>query len=214
MRVLVFTAALGQTDTVRAPRVVDPQAEYVCFSDRPCVAPYEWVPVPTSSTPMLDARRLKILADHPRLAGADVTFWHDASYRLRRNLQWLRRAMRQADLAALRHPRRSLIEIEALIIAKYGYLSADAARAHVARYRAAGFLAQVLTATGLLARRLSAAVTTFNETWWIEAQQWSGRDQTSVDYAAWVAGLQFTHLPGTIRANRMAEWRHAEAVHA
>lgn len=213
MLIVVFTAAIGMTDVVRPPRAIDPQARYVCFSDQPCtVPPYEWIPVPVSSTPMLAARRLKILADHPVLQEADLTLWHDASYQLRRTLRWLRLGLSRAEVIAMRHPRRSTIEDEALIIARYGYVTVEEARAHVARYRAEGFADRVLTASGLLGRVNSPAVRAFNAIWWDEAQRWRGRDQGSVDFAAWRAGVRVWHFPGTVRNNRMALWRTPQAV--
>ncbi len=207
MRIVVFTAAIGETEPVRPPLVVHQGAEYLCFSDRPCVAPYEWIKVPRSTRPMWDARKIKILADHPRLRAADVTLWHDASYRLNRHLLWVTRGLAEADLTALRHARRTRIEEEALCIARYGYLTSDQALAHVARYRAAGFLDDVLTCSGLLGRRISAEVDYFNRLWWDEAQQWGGRDQASIDYAAWASGLRVHHVPGTVRTNKYARWR-------
>jgi hypothetical protein len=208
MRVVVFTAAIGDTDIVRPPKTIDPNAEYLCFTDRPSVvAPYERIGVPSTSDGMLAARRIKVLADHPRLTNAEVTLWHDASYALRRNLTWLRRAIRWVDLVALAHPRRSRLEDEALAIARYGYLPTELALSHVARYRAAGFDRDGITASGLLGRRVSSTVSEFNALWWRELQQWGGRDQGSLDYSAWASGLRVGHVPGTIRDNRMAQWR-------
>ncbi len=211
MKIVVFTAAIGETHAVRAPIVVDPEAEYLCFSDRPPVAPYEWIRVPASDQPMLDARQIKILANHPRLRLADATLWHDASYMLTRNLDWLRKALATADAAAMRHARRSCIEDESMLIARYGYVTSDQAIAHVERYRAAGFADHVLTASGLLGRRVSPAVDRFNALWWGEAQQWAGRDQGSIDYAAWAAGVRIQHVKGTVRANKYAGWRTRRA---
>ncbi len=213
MRIVVFTAAIGDTDVVRPPKTVDPDAEYLCFTDRDeVVAPYERIPVPSAVDGMLAARKIKVLADHPRLADAAVTLWHDASYALRRNLNWLRRAIVAADLVALAHPKRTQLELEALSIARYGYLSPAAALAHVERYRAAGYDRQGLTASGLLGRRTSPAVAAFNRQWWDELQQWGGRDQGSLDFCAWANAIRVCHIPGTVRNNRMARWRDVPAV--
>lgn len=208
MRIVVYTAAIGQTDAVRAPTTVDANADYLCFTDQPSVAePYERIEVPPSDAAMLAARRIKVLAEHPRLASAAVTLWHDASYMLRRNLDWLRKAIAEADLVAMKHPRRNWIEDEAAVIAKYGYLTPEAAQAHVARYRSAGFQGPGVTASGLLGRRVSDTVAAFNAQWWAELQQWGGRDQGSLDFAAWANGIRVAHVPGTVWKNRMARWR-------
>lgn len=210
MSVVVFTAMFGTTDMVRPPLVVDSSVQYLCFSDRPVsVAPYECIVMPASTTPMLSARRVKILADHPRLLDADVTLWHDASYRLRRNMSWLRRGLRRADLVAMRHTRRTRIEDEALVIARYGYVTPTQGQALVAGYREAGFGLDQLTTTGLLGRRVSVEMAQFNALWWAEAQRWNGRDQASVDYVAWRTQIRVACAPGTVRNNRYATWREA-----
>lgn len=204
---VVFTAALGQTDTVRAPLAVDPDVRYLCFSERPAVAPYEWIPTEATDRPQMAARRIKIIADHPVLQAADVTLWHDASYMLTRTLRWLGKGLVNSDLLALRHPRRSRIEDEAVAIARYGYLTSEEAQSHVARYRAEGFTENVVTTSGLLGRRVSPLVAAFNKVWWTEVEQWNGRDQGSIDFAAWRTGLRVRHMPGTVRHNKCAAWR-------
>lgn len=210
--IVVYTAALGETDTVRPPAMVDPDVRYLCFSDRPCVAPYEHIATETTEQPQLAARRLKILADHPILRAADLVLWHDASYRLLRRFGWLVRGLTEADVVAMRHPRRVRIEDEAAVIAKYGYVTDGEAAAIVAGYRAQGFSDQVLTATGLLGRRPTKAVAAFNAIWWSEAQRWNGRDQASMDYAAWMAPVRVAHVPGTVRNNKYAAWRDRVAA--
>ncbi len=214
MKIVVFTAAIGETDVVRPPKTVDSNAEYLCFTDRrgDVAAPYERIAVPSADDGMLAARKIKALADHPRLADAAVTLWHDASYALRRNLNWLRRAIVTSDLVAMSHPRRTQLEAEALAIARYGYVTPAVALAHVERYRAAGFNRTGITASGLLGRRASPNMTAFNRRWWDELQQWGGRDQGSIDFCAWASGITVEHLPGTVRRNRMARWREWREV--
>ncbi len=209
MKIIAYTARFGETDALRPPVLVDARVRYICFGDQPTnVPPYEWVELPSESDPRLAARRLKVLADHPILAEAKITVWHDASYQLTSSPRWMMRDVPpSADLVAMHHPRRFTIEQEAVAIARYGYLPIETAQEYVAAYRAEGFTADVLTASGLLARRLSAKVTAFNEFWWTEVRRWNGRDQSSTDYAAWKAGATVHHVPGTIKANPYAGWR-------
>ncbi len=210
MILVVFTAAIGVTEPVRAPHVVDPTVQYLCFTDRPeaVPAPYEVIVVPSTESPRTASRRIKILADHPRLVAAEATLWHDASYRLTRTLRWVGHGLTRADLVGLRHPRRTLIEVEGAVIARYGYLSPEDAQRHVARYRAEGFAGTSITSSGLLARRVSPVMRACNACWWTEVSTcWGGRDQASLDYAAWRVGARIRHAPGSIRANRYAQWR-------
>lgn len=219
-RLVVFTAQIGpRIESVRPPLVVDPGAEYLCFSDRPVACPpYRWVLVePEDADPRLASRRIKVLAAHPLLAAAGLLLWHDASYQLARDLAWVRERLAcQDDLVAFQHARRRPLEREARQLVRYGYLSAEAAAAHVTRYREAGFTTvRSVTCGGLLARRRSARMEAFNRRWWAEVQLWGGRDQTSLDYAAWTSGVVVGHLDGRVKANAYARWRATgEAVPA
>jgi len=207
MRLIVYTAAIGETDVVRPPVVVDPNARYLCFSDRPCPEPYEWIQVPTEADGTPASRAIKVLADRSVLQTADATFWHDASFRLLGNLDWVTRALETADVVALRHPRRTTIEAEGVAIARYGYVTTAEAAELVAGYRHAGYQANQLTFGGLIGRRGSATVRAFNACWWSEVERWRYRDQASLGYAAWKAGASIAYVPGTPRDNPFAAWR-------
>ncbi len=206
----VYTAVFGpSTERVRTPAVVEPGVRYLCFTDGdPAPAPYETVQTPsTEAKPHLSARRVKILAEHPSLAHGAL-LWHDASYRLLRGPRWVeRRLAGGCDLAAMRHARRTRIEEEALAIARYGYVTSDRAVALVAGYRAEGFAGEGLSSSGLMGFRSSPAVSAFRRRWWEEALAWGGRDQGSMDYAAWASGCRIGYVKGNHRANPYAAWR-------
>jgi len=217
MTMVVFTAALGATDQLRPPAVIEPGVRYLCFTDRPCPAPYERIDTPTTADPKFAARHVKVLADHPLLTSADATLWHDASYRLLCLPSALLRRLNHYDAVAMRHPRRKHIEAEAVAIARWGYVTLAEGAAIVAGYRSDGFSANVLSCTGLLGRRVSPAMQRFSRLWWAEVERWRGRDQGSVDYAAWRAGISIGYVKGTIKDNGFASWRvpaEAEAVPA
>jgi len=212
MRVTVFTVMIGKTDMLASPLVVDPAARYLCFSDRPVrVTPYEWVRIPPSTEPRLASRRVKALADHSVLLESDATLYHDASYRLLCGPGWVSHLLERepCDLVALRHPKRRVAEREAKQIAKYGYLPRVDALAHVRRYREAGCPKDVITAGGLLGRRVSPIMAQFNALWWDEVQRWNGRDQASLDFCAWSLGVRIYRTKGTIKDNVYAAWREA-----
>ncbi|MES2341726.1 MAG: hypothetical protein V4597_08610 [Pseudomonadota bacterium] len=215
MIVVVYTAAFGTTDQVRAPLVVDPDAEYLCFTDGPLApAPYETIRMAgPGPTPFLSAKRIKILADHRRLEAADLLVWHDASYKLLRTVRWAVRRLAECDLVAMRHARRDRIEDEALAIARYRYVTSSRAEALVAGYRAEGFDLEGLSSGGLIGSRASAVAAAFRATWWAEALKWAGRDQGCLDYSAWKAGARIGYVKGNHRANPYAAWRQpGEAV--
>ena len=203
---IVYTAVLGETFPVCKPTAIDPDVRYLCFSDQPCAAPYEWIPTAPDPTPSLAAKRIKILADHPVLQEAEILLWHDSTYRLMGNLRWARKALVRADLAVMPHFRRTVLEHEGQAIARYGYLTPQQAEARVKWYRRKGFPTDwPVSSGGLVVRRLTPEVRAFNARWWRETTHvWGGRDQGSLDFSAWVEGVRMEHLPGTVRDNPYA----------
>jgi hypothetical protein len=210
---IVYTAAIGDTDAVQAPELVVPGVRYLCFSDRPCPAPYEWIRVERTSDPALASRVVKVLATDPALQGASITLWHDAVYRLMGPLDWVPQMLEQSELIGLAHHRHRRIEDEAIAVADRGFVGVRRAWKLVCQYRDRGFAGeQAVTMGGLLARRICPKVQQFNAIWWHELQRWNGRDQASLDYAAWAAGLSIRHLSGWMRENPYAEWRREVAA--
>jgi hypothetical protein len=209
---IVYTAALGDTDAVQAPLVVQRDVRYLCFSDRPCPDPYEWIRVKPSDDLRLQSRVYKVRADHRALQGATMTLWHDASYQLTDSLDWVPQMLQQSALAGIAHHRHRRIEDEAIAIADRGFVRVRRAWKLVCQYRDRGFLGETaVTMGGLLARRICPEVQAFNALWWREVQRWNGRDQACLDYAAWAAGIKVVHLSGWLRNNPFAVWRGVAA---
>lgn len=205
---IVYTAALGETDAVQAPLEVSRDVRYLCFSDRPCPPPYERIPVEPTGDPRLVSRTFKVRADHPALQGASMTLWHDASYRLTDNLDWVPKMLMQGDLVGLAHHRHRRMEDEAIAIASRGFIGVIRAWKLACQYRTRGFAGeQAVTMGGLIARRICPKIQAFNAIWWREVQRWNGRDQACLDYAAWAADVKIVHLSGWLRNNPFAVWR-------
>jgi hypothetical protein len=153
------------------------------------------------------SRRIKILADHALLESTDLLLWHDAAFRMDSDPREVaRQVLGTSDILALRHPDRDQIEDEAIAIARHGYADLHTLRAQIATYRAAGFTQEAITSTGYFLRGRSAAVRTFEAAWWHEVERWCWRDQMSVDFALWRAGLSVRYIEGHYRHNPYAKW--------
>ena len=213
MRVVVFTCAFGETDAVKAPTVVNPDVKYVALTgaqNAPRVYPYERVVVNCERSvdaERLKSREVKILADHPALAGADVTLWHDAAFRMDTDpVELVGLALTDRNMVAFIHPDRTQIEDEAVAIAHWGHVSLDVALAQCAAYRAEGFVQGAITSTGLCVRRRNAQIRAFNEFWWAQVRRWGWRDQMSVDYSLWRTRVQPAYIEGHYRDNPFARF--------
>jgi Protein of unknown function (DUF616) len=210
MKITVFTTVLGDTDALRPATVINRRVRYVVFADRVLhVPPYECVWLePSPLGPCLRSRQLKILMDHPALEAPDVVLWHDAAFRLRCDpLAVAAETLTGEDLVAFRHPHRTQIEDEARAIGQLGLMAPATLAAQIASYRAEGFTQQAITSTGFSLRRVTATITAFNRAWWDEVARWGYRDQMSVDYCLWRAGLRVRYLPGHYRDNPHATWQ-------
>lgn len=214
MRLTVFTAWFGTADRLKPPKVLNPQVQYLCMTDRPDQVPgWRMHRVQTTDRPRWLARWAKtnLLWIGPH----DVSIWMDASFALLVDPIVLvtAAAQTQAPIVAFRHPDRRRISDEAEAVLKWNMAPAVAVRHQIAAYHAAGFdgpsTAQcTLTSTGLLVRWNSPDVELFNEAWWREIQRYTLRDQLSVDYCAWRARLPIGYLPGSYRDNPFVRYDH------
>jgi hypothetical protein len=208
MRVIVFTCMVGKTDPLKRPTVINRNVRYVCFTDQSqVVSPYQLVRVPTGTDPRLTSRQIKITADHPALADADVTVWHDAAFRMDSDpVRVASTVLTDCNMVAFKHPHRTQIEDEAIAIDKWGWVPMATMQAQIAAYRAEGFTQDHITSTGLCFRRRTPQIAAFNARWWEEVARWGWRDQMSVDYALWKTGVRATYIPGHYRNNSYAKW--------
>jgi hypothetical protein len=212
MTLTVFTAIVGETDVLKPPTFVHPGVRYVVLSDRQlAVPPYVCIRLTAqelAAGPRLVSRRLKILADHPGLGSPEVTLWHDAAFRMDCDpvavSAWA--LADGVDMLAFAHPHRTQIEDEAEAIAKWGWVPRETLLEQVRTYRAEGFRQTMITSTGFCIRRMSELVKAFNALWWGEVAKWGWRDQMSVDYAIWKAGIRLRYIPGHYRDNPHARW--------
>lgn len=207
MRLIVYTAVLGKTDPLHEPRCAS-DAEFVCFTDQP-IESDRWtiVRMREQATP---SRATRVLKCNPDLLfpDADAWLWLDAAFTLLVAPERIAAAT-QAEMAGMRHPDRVRIadECEAIIKARKGL--AAPTRAQLAAYQAEGWDTDEspqdgITNGGFLLRRNSEAVRRFNRLWDAEVQGRTLRDQMSIDYCAWRAGVEIEHLPGHVRRNEWA----------
>lgn len=207
---IVVSALIGPADSL-SPSTFP--GRYVCFTDR-TVLGWECLP-PPEGYPRQAARRAKM-----RLLDAEWSIWMDASFDLIVDPQVILAAAEATgcDVAGFAHPDRHRIRDEAREVIRFGLAPRDLVERQVESYRLAGFDTdddeqRILTTTGLLVRKHTPAVREFFNHWAAELEQWTLRDQLSVDYSAWRSGVKVGHLPGHYRDNAFVQYnrlRHRE----
>lgn len=208
MTAVVYTAALGVPPP---PRPLDPRwsedARFVCARLRgEAPAPWPWATV-FLDDPGPDARRAlaRQVKAAPWLHGIDAEqmLWHDAKCRIVVHPnEILGRLTPPRPIWFTRHPDRMNVASESAAVVKLRYASPEAVRKQLSAYAAEGFPDERLTVTTYLARLDNDQTREWGLIWARElASRGHDRDQLSVDYALWKAGIEPSYLPGIYRDN-------------
>lgn len=219
-KVAVYTAIFGGYDTAPILNHIDPQLDYILYTDQPDFeAPKPWqvrvVPA-VFADPQMDARRIKLLS-HLFLADYAITVWIDGNF----TLQKLTHALitdiaSRAPVALCKHQFRNCIYDEAIEILKRGIDASTPVLKQMQYYQARQLPAQFgLHATGFLVRNQTDSQTIkMNMRWWEMLSANSKRDQLAFDYVRWELNIAMMPLPFNQRKNSLFEWgKNGERKH-
>jgi GT2 family glycosyltransferase len=195
-RIVFYTAIYGEYDTLLLPERIDPDVDYVCFTDRPRndygvwqmrTAPF------FHSDPTRIARWVKT-HPHELFPAHDVAVWLDANIVLKGDIRWYIDTIRRGDahLGLVSHPHRGCFYEEARACKQLKKDSGKVIDAQVEHYRAHGLpLNQPLFETGFMVVPLKNKETAAAlHAWWQQIERFSRRDQLGF---AWVTH-QFPNL--------------------
>jgi len=107
------------------------------------------------------------------------------------------------DVCAMPHPERNNWWEEADAVLGMGMDTKENIQGGVDKYLKEGLAPTQLWETGCLLRRNTSKVIDFNNIWWNEIQTNSIRDQLSIQYASWKAGVYINNFPGTNSMNAL-----------
>jgi hypothetical protein len=218
MRIVVYTAIIGEIDRLWAPLPGSEDVQHVAFVDAPkfevglwggnppAVLPnsgsvggrpvWEQRVVPAEWGTRRTARHYKTLP-HRYLPDADVWIWVDGNVRGRVHPLALVQRYLKHDLAIYDHWDRRCLYTEAVFCAKIRKDDPQVLAAQVERYRKAGMPRNWgLAATRAVMRRNTEAIRALNEAWWAEIERGSLRDQVSLPYVCREADLRWDVIPG------------------
>jgi hypothetical protein len=104
--------------------------------------------------------------------------------------------LKDHDLAIFAHPNRNCIYDEAMQCAKLNLDNVETIIEQAKMYEDSGYAKQKgLCECGIILRRNTPKVATFENAWWSEYTRHSRRDQISFMYAADKVGLRFNKIP-------------------
>ena len=196
MKVVVYTAIVGNCDGLPSR----PGSESVAFVTHTHTSARGWEQriVAAEWGPRRTARHYKALP-HRYMPDADVWIWLDGNVQMSVTpkaavARWLK-----GDLATFKHWDRSCLYDEAAFCAKIGKDVPFTLDEQTRRYRASGMPKHWgLAATRVVMRRNTPAIRALNEAWWAEMEAGSVRDQVSLPFVCWQAGLRWDVIPGKL----------------
>lgn len=187
---VVYTCITGKYDRLKDPRVIDPDWDYICFTNNPTVKSNVWEVRYISDESLTDvklARKVKILY-HKYVGEYTRVLWVDASYIFFTSPTAFISTTNPDDipLSLSVHEFRDCVYDELHACQDYGKDTSGRMEAQVDRYRVEGLPEHVgMVETGLMYRKKDALTAQIMEEWWNEVLNWSHRDQLSFNYVAW-----------------------------
>lgn len=199
MKTIIYSANIGDYDYFYHPTIIDPNVEYILFTDNKYITSKVWkiININNLNLPNLDnrkiARYIKINS-HLVLPSHDASIWIDHCFKSKINncnkifqdLQFDKK-----NIMIYKHSWRSCIYKEADECIKLKLDNPKTIQAQMNRYRQKLYPDNNgLFETGFMLRKNNKIVQSFNELWWNELLNGSGRDQLSQCFAAWSLNLE------------------------
>ena len=199
---VVYTAIFGNYDHLKTPEYINPDWDYVCFTDNREVKSDIFTVKhvsPLFANTTKNARMIKLLS-HLFLINYDYSLWVDGSVKIRgRNInEVIDNNLAENYISLHRHVIRGCVyeEEEACSLAKKD--GAEILATQVQYYREQGMPAEFgLFETAEIARdHREPAVQQLNANWWQQLNTFSIRDQVSLPYVFWKNGYQNHFMEG------------------
>lgn len=194
-RVVIYSCISGRYDTLKIPEVLNPNFDYVLFTDQPIsgLGIFDVRPLPYFHIdPTRSARYVKT---HPHilLPEYDTAIWIDASIITTSDLSPLVERFHKSSkaLGVIPHPDRHSVYQEAEACLKLNKDEGSLIQSQIQHYVELGFKGRGLVESGFMMFDLNNKMTTsFLNCWWREIDTYSKRDQLSLSFALEEVGVK------------------------
>ena len=201
-KVVVYTAIIGNYDSLILPEYITDEWDYVCFTDTQVSGEHIFEirkPDYLNSDPTRIARYIKT---HPHFyfPGYEYAIWIDANILIRGpHLQKSLEYCRKNNILFMcnPHPHRNCVYDELQACIELNKDDKNIMEAQIERYKKDGFpeKAGLLETNILIRKHNDENVKAFNQGWWNEIENGSRRDQLSVTFTLWKSKLPYEILP-------------------
>lgn len=201
-RFAIFTALVGNYDTISQPLVIDERFDYILFSD--CISESNigiWQVRKFNYKNDIPIKMARWVKTHPEelLADYECSLWMDANLDILTSFIYNRVIQLFTDnikMASVVHPTRKCIYDEMIAVMELGYENEKMIINWGSHIHKEGYPQNAgLFETNLLYRRHHCEeINAFDQLWWSIIEQYSRRDQFSCNYAIWKLGLDTTTI--------------------
>ncbi|HLG90577.1 MAG TPA: glycosyltransferase domain-containing protein [Candidatus Saccharimonadales bacterium] len=188
-RIVIYTAVSKGYDDLKLPEKIDPNFDYVCFTDDPSIdgfGVYDIRPFPVASSD--PARTIRYPKTHPHVLFSDyaLAIWLDTSIMITGDINHLIKTFKESGLplGTTPHPVRVSLDEEYMACVNLMKDDPEIMRRQIETYKKEGFEVSSFAENGVLlfnlqSKRLQKAL----DTWWEQIQKFSKRDQLSFGYS-------------------------------
>ena len=217
--IVVYTAITGGYDSLRQPKVIDLNVDYVCFTDAVSQVQqngvWKIVPIPKELQYLSDVKKQRVvkICPHRYLKEYDISVWVDGNFSIVGSIsQFIKQYdLNKSPLYVRVHPIRKCIYEEAKACIEMHKDLSQTIQNQVSTYRKEGYPKNIgMAETGIVLRRHNDIKCQLVDNLWAsELLKYSHRDQLSFNYACW----KMHFLPGCLNkefnvfGNKTFVWR-------
>ncbi len=209
-RGVIYTAIVGNYDVLKTPEELNPEYDYVCFTDCPILDHPVWKfkPLTYHNSDATRVARYYKLHPHFYFTDYEVSIWVDANILIKKDIRYLESKFLEENnpLGIFDHYKRHCLYEEGEECIKRKMDNAGVIERQLERYNDEGLPKGLgLPETNILiCRPNDSLVQKIYTTWWMEVDNNSKRDQISVMYALWKNNASYTPLVDSV--SKMARY--------
>ena len=193
----IYTAVTGGYDNILSPQYINPNLDYICFTDNPDIQSDIWdirlIDNSDNLDPIRLARKHKILCNE-YLSNYDYSIWVDGKIMITGNLlNCIQLYSISSPMLCMPHYERNCAydEAEACIDVSKG--NPEEIKRQIDKYQSESYPEHngLIDSCVLVRMHNNDLLNTMLQTWWNEVLNESTRDQLSFGYSCWKTGFEY-----------------------
>lgn len=194
MKKVIYTVLTGDVDNLKEPTKVNPDWDYVCFTDNPNLVSSTW------NIRLVNGQDKKRLSRYFKIKNQftdyDLSIYIDATFRIKRDLNYLVNG-KTKGIWLNKHPMRQCAYEEAEVVVNKGLDDTAVVLDQIERYKLDGFPPDYgLWRCGIIIRDpKDQKITEMCDKWYEEIETGTWRDQVSFPYTCWKSNIHPNTIP-------------------